>query len=104
MSDFIEYTRDESNHLHYRLDQPKLQKVLDQEANNKYDFIVERTNSIVGQITDASGLSVGNKGDLNGIIVGTRGNASVQTIGAGGYNIQCYHFRTLIHPVKRSFC
>lgn len=78
------------------LNEEKLQKDLNQEADAKYDFIIERTNAIVGQITDASSLRIGAKGDLNGYIVGTKGTAKVQTIGAGGYNIQCYHFRTLI--------
>lgn len=67
------------------------------EADRKYDFIIERTEAIVGTITDASGLSVGAKDDLNGIIIGTEGKAKVTTIGAGGYNIQCFHFRTLIN-------
>ena len=77
----------------------QLEKDLNEEANRKYDFIIERTNAIVGEITDASGLSIGSKQDLNGFIVGTRGTAKVQTIGAGGYNIQCFHFRTLINAV-----
>lgn len=78
----------------------KLKKDLDQEAERKYDFIIERTNAIVGQITDASNLEIGAKHDLNGYIIGTKGIAKVQTIGAGGYNIQCFHFRTLINPMK----
>lgn len=78
----------------------KFQKDLEQEANRKYDFIIERTNYIVGQITNASNLYIGDKGDLNGYIIGTRGTAKVQTIGAGGYNIQCFHFRTLINSMK----
>lgn len=82
------------------LDIAKLQKDLNREADCKYDDIIERTNDIVGQITDASDLKIGYKGDLNGIIKGTRGSAKVETIGAGGYNIQCYHFRTLIHAIK----
>lgn len=78
----------------------RLAKELEQEANAKYDDIIERTNAICGKITDARGLWVGNKGDLDGIVIGERGTAKVQTIGAGGYNIQCFHFRTLVHEVK----
>lgn len=78
----------------------RLERDLVQEANRKYDFIIERTNHIVGTITDASNLEIGDKDDLNGYIIGTKGKAKVQTIGAGGYNIQCFHFRTLINPMK----
>ena len=75
----------------------KLEKDLTNEWNCKYDFIIERTNQIVGTITDASNLYVGSKGDLNGYIIGTNGTAKVQTVGAGGHSIQCFHFRTLIN-------
>lgn len=78
----------------------RLNKDLDRDADAKYDFIIERTNDIVGKITDATNLRIGAKGDLNGFIIGERGKAKVQTIGAGGYNIQCYHFRTLINEMK----
>lgn len=79
------------------LDMAKLSKDLKTEADAKYDDIIERTNKVTGKITDASGLSVGAKGELNGYIIGEKGTAKVTTIGAGGYNIQCFHFRTLIH-------
>ena len=77
-----------------------LNKELEQEKNRKYDFIIERTNKIVGQITDATGLRVGAKADLSGYIFGTRGKAHVETIGAGGHSVQCFHYRTLIKEVK----
>ena len=81
-------------------DDAKLAKHLQRDADAKYDFIIERTNAIVGTITDATDLHIGDKGDLNGYIKGTRGTAKVETIGAGGYNIQCFHFRTLIKEVR----
>jgi hypothetical protein len=83
-----------------KFDEELLEKDLQTEADRKYDDIVNRANAICGKITDARGLWVGNKGDLDGIVIGERGTAKIQTIGAGGYNIQCYHFRTLIHEVK----
>lgn len=76
-----------------------LKKDIEEEKFRKYDDIIERTNEIVGEITDASYLSVNQKGNLDGFILGSRGSAKVSTIDAGGYNIQCYHFRTLIHKV-----
>lgn len=77
----------------------KLTKDVDEEANRKYDFIIERVNNICGTITDASDLKLGGNGELNGIIIGTKGKASVRTIGAGGYNIQQFHFRTLVREI-----
>ena len=92
------------------LNYEKLNKDLDEDANAKYDFIIERTQAIVTEITDATNLSIGSKGDLNGFIIGTTGKAKVETIGAGGYNEhvildsgrhgQRYHFRTLINKMK----
>ena len=79
----------------------KLNKDLDKEADAKYDDIVNRTIELVGKIIDASNLSIGMKGDLNGVIEGEKGKAKVETIGAGGYNIQCFHFRTLIHLLSK---
>lgn len=97
--DFLTHVYLEDGDPIYSLDEEKLQKVLDQEADAKYDFIVERTNAIVGQITDASNLRIGAKGDLNGFIIGIKGTAKVSTISAEG-PVQCFHYRTLIHPVK----
>ena len=81
-------------------DNLKFKKELEQDKKAKYDDIVNRANKICGTIKDASGLSIGEKGELNGLVIGDRGRAYIETIGAGGYNIQCFHFRTLIHERK----
>ncbi len=85
---------------HRKIEEERLDRDLKNEADRKYDFIIERTNKIVGQITDASNLYIGSDAELNGFIIGEKGIAKVQTIGAGGWNIQRYHFRTLVHEMK----
>ena len=77
-----------------------LDKELEQEKNRKYDFIIDRVNKLVGQITDAQNLKISSDGELNGIITGTKGKASVETVGCAGYNIQCYHFRCYVREIK----
>lgn len=97
----IEYIRPYNNERTLDEAMAKLAKDLKREAEMKYDDIIERTNSVVGQITDASELRIGStRGELNGFIKGERGKAEVESIMAGGYNIQCLHIRTLIKPVK----
>lgn len=77
----------------------RIKKDLNDEANRKYDFIVKRVNELVGEIKDASDLDIGAKGDLNGFIEGTNGTVHVQTVEAGGYNKQIFHFRTLFNKL-----
>lgn len=85
----------------YSFDDEKLKKILSDEKQRKYKDLVQRVTAITGVITDAKGLSVGNqRGELNGIIIGEKGKAYVETIGAGGHNIQCFHYRVLVNPIK----
>lgn len=79
-----------------------LEKTLEDERRAKLFDLITRVNEITGTITDAGALRIDPKGNLNGIIVGEKGKAEVQTIGAGGWNIQCFHYRTLIHKIKES--
>lgn len=83
-----------------KLDIPALNKKLDAEVRAKYDNLVAKVTKITGKITDASNLRIGHSGDINGIIIGENGKARIETIYAGGYNIQCLHFRCLVHEVK----
>lgn len=77
--------------LEGRLEKEKKVKMLD---------LVERIYGYIGIIEDASMLNVSPKGNLDGLVTGVNGTVEVKTIGAGGYNIQCFHFRTLINRVN----
>lgn len=77
-----------------------LDNFLEDEKKAKLADLISRINKVVGTITDATHLYIGNGGNINGFVIGTEGKAKVETIGAGGYNIVCFHFRTLVHEFK----
>ena len=76
-----------------------LDKYLEAEKRDMILDLVTRLREHVGTITDASGLHMGYAG-VEGLIIGDKGKARLQSVEAGGYNIQCWHVRVLIHPVK----
>jgi hypothetical protein len=78
-----------------------LEKEIEKDKNNKRALFIDRVEGITGTITDASLLSIGGNGEINGIVTGEKGKAKVETISAGGYNIQCWHFRVLVHEYKQ---
>lgn len=63
--------------------------------------LYNRVKAITGEVTDWSGIrySAGNNFNavLNGIVIGKEGRARVESILAGGYNIQRLHIRVLVH-------
>lgn len=62
--------------------------------------LYNRVKAITGEVTDWSNLEceLGNLGAvLTGYVIGKEGRAEVETILAGGYNIQRLHVRTLVH-------
>lgn len=65
--------------------------------------LYDRVSAITGTFEDANNLKVtrGNEGYavINGFVTGNGRTAKVQSIGAGGYNIQRFHIRTLVHEV-----
>lgn len=62
-----------------------------------------RVKNITGEITDWAELTLAPSSmgaTLNGFVQGKEGRASVESILAGGYNIQRLHVRVLVHDCK----
>jgi len=74
----------------------EFRKIEEREADMWLINLYNRVKEITGEVTDCSKLYWGGKG-LDGTVVGVKGTARVETIGAGGYNIQRYHLRVLVH-------
>ena len=79
----------------------RLESLLSSEVNKKRADFYARCYKVVGDVTDASSLHVGKNGSINGTIVGKLGKAVVETIMAGGYNVQVLHYRVLVTPVNK---
>ncbi len=82
------------------VDEKALDKYLDRDVKAKYDNLVNRITEKAGEIQDASGLYIANNGEINGYVIGSDGKVKVETITAGGYNIQIRHYRVLVHKVR----
>lgn len=82
----------------YTVDEEKLEKYLSDDIKARYLKLIDEVTAITGVITDAKNLNIDN-GELNGIIIGENGKAKVNTFSAGGWNIQCFHYRTKVTRV-----
>ena len=89
--------RDYPNKTRY-VDEEKLDEILLKDCKERYFQLVKEVTKITGIITDAQGLHI-SAGELNGVIIGERGKAKVQTFSAGGWNIQCFHYRTRVDKI-----
>lgn len=91
--DWAKYTTDEQ--IHESNEKDAISLILN---------LVNRVKDVTGEITDWSGLTVtmGTWGGavLNGYVSGKEGRCCVESIGAGGYNIQRYHIRVLVKPIN----
>ena len=74
-----------------------------QSAENPIIDLIYRVRNITGEITDWSDIRAsartGGFTVLNGTVIGKEGIACVESITAGGYNIQRLHIRVLVHSV-----
>lgn len=82
------------------IDKIVLNKILDDDVKVKRENFIIRIKEVIGDIKDLSKLDIDARGELNGIAEGVKANAKIQTITAGGYNIQCFHFRVLVNTIK----
>lgn len=59
-----------------------------------------RIRDRVEKVEDWKGLHI-HQGHINGVVIGTKGSVRVESILAGGYNIQRLHVRVLVHDLKQ---
>ena len=63
--------------------------------------LYRRVKDITGEVTSWDGIYLDNGSNgfpaLNGVVIGKEGRARVESILAGGYNIQRLHIRVLVH-------
>lgn len=62
--------------------------------------LYSRIHAITGEVTDWANIYFSG-GALNGIVKGKLGTVKVESILAGGYNIQRLHVRVLVHEIKQ---
>lgn len=73
-------------------------KVNGKNAKDLITDLINRVTKVVGSITDLSDIQF--KGNsLNGFVSGEQGRCRIETIVAGGYNIQKLHYRVLVHKI-----
>ena len=75
-------------------------ELIQEERNRKALYIYYNIYNRVGKVLDATNLYISSDGNINGCITGEKGQVNVNTILAGGYNIQCLHYRVLFQVVK----
>lgn len=75
----------------------------DKEVDEMYSTMLKELIMIlkdnIGNITKVESLQTNNHKGFDGVFRGDKGSISINTILAGGYNIQCLHFRTLVYKI-----
>lgn len=62
--------------------------------------IIFRSWEKVGRIRELKIARLASDGSFNGVVIGEKGAVNIQTILAGGYNIQVLHYRVLTNEIK----
>lgn len=84
------------NHVHKSEEQIRKEVALDV----KFSILdlLNRVSEVAGEVEDWECIRWNGKA-LNGILKGSKNNVRVETIEAGGYNIQRLHYRVLVHKI-----
>lgn len=82
----------------------KVTKMVNSEAETKYNRFIAQIEKAGGKIKDEGDgyLTIGIDGMINGWLECENGTVYVNTIAAGGWNIQCFHFRVLVKYTERA--
>lgn len=83
-----------------KFDENKLNKILDKDVQYKYEDFINRIKEKAGTIQDVSHLKMAANGVINGVVIGDKHSVEVETILAGGYNIQVLHYRVLVKIIS----
>lgn len=73
---------------------------IDKNVNLKRESFIRRIEDEVGEIKEAR-LRIGIDGEINGVVIGANDSVEVETIGAGGWNVQRFHFRVLVKKINK---
>lgn len=93
---FKKYSCEAYNHTH-KSDE-EIRKEVEREVKYSILDLLNRVSEVAGEIEDWNNVRWLGKA-LNGTLKGSKNNVSVETILAGGYNIQRLHYRVLVHKI-----
>lgn len=77
-----------------------LNKYLDREVKARKVTFIDSIENAGGDMVKVMSLQIGDDSMLNGIISCVNADVKIETVGAGGYNIQRFHYRILCHALK----
>ena len=102
------YFREKSSSIVYeseRIIKGQKSRNIEAETNAYFEEVkcrfIDEIARYCDEILSVEVATLGADGSINGVIRASNGDFSIKTIGAGGYNIQCFHYRVIIHKISK---